>query len=514
MIDILDSTLRDGAQAEGISFTIEDKLKIVSALDRLGAAYIEAGNPASNPKDLELFRRLREKSWERAKIAAFGATRRPGLPAGEDAQVAVLLSSGAPATVIFGKSWDFHVTEVIKTSLSENLAMIRETIDFLKERGREVIFDAEHFFDGYKANRDYALETLRAAAGASCVCLCDTNGGAFFDEIGEITRVVASRFPGMKIGAHCHNDGGMAVAGSVAAVFSGAEHVQGTLTGFGERCGNADLAAIIANLQLKRGYTCIPPENMELLTETARLIGEIAGGSLRGNAPYVGRSAFAHKAGMHIDGVKKASAAFEHVEPSSVGNERRFLISEVSGRGAVLPEIRKIAPEITKDSPETEAVLRELKRLENKGWQFEAAEGSVALIIRKLLGRYRQFFELVDYDVIVISGRCARAMIKIKVGESEKITAAEGDGPVDALNKALRKALSGFYPELKSVRLTDYKVRLLSVRAKFPTASVVRVLIESSDGNRSWSTVGVASDIIHASWAALTDSIEYKLNEG
>ena len=515
-IMIFDSTLRDGAQAEGISFSVEDKIKIVKKLDELGVSYIEAGNPGSNPKDLEFFERMHNVSLLNAKLTAFGSTRRRGITAEEDANVQHLLSANTPAIAIFGKSWDFHVTDIIRATLEENLEMIYDTIAFLKAKGKEVVYDAEHFFDGYINNKEYALKTLQAAldARADSVCLCDTNGGCFPEKIFEIIQDVAKKFPQAKtIGIHCHNDCGMAVANSIMAVRAGALQVQGTFIGFGERCGNANLSTIIANLQLKAGYNCIPEEQLSNITGAARAIAEIANITLNEREPYIGRSAFAHKGGMHIDGVSKNPSSFEHINPELVGNERKFLTSEVAGRSTILEKIQRIAPDITKDSPQTAAIMARLKEMEHEGYQFEGAESTFALVIRKELGKYKPFFKLLHYKIIGEqpneNGVSATALIKILVDGKEEVTAAEGLGPVNALDKALRKALVAFYPAVSQIHLRDYKVRVMDSGAA--TASKVRVLIESCDGYDTWSTVGVSHDIIGASWIALVDSIEYKL---
>jgi len=513
-IDIFDSTLRDGAQAEGISFSVEDKLKIVKTLDDLGVDYIEAGNPGSNPKDIEFFERIRGISLKTARLAAFGSTRRRDTAVEEDKNVQSLLSAGTPVVVIFGKSWDFHVTSVIKTSLEENLRMITDTVGFFKKKGKEVIYDAEHFFDGYKANPAYAMKTLEAACvgGADCLVLCDTNGACFPNDVFEISKKVKAEF-NVKIGIHTHNDCGMAVANAIMAVEAGADHVQGTYIGFGERCGNANLSTIIPNLQIKKGYSCIPEDRMKTLTLTARRVAEIANVTLNEKDPYVGNCSFAHKGGMHIDGVFKASSSFEHIDPELVGNKRRFLMSEVAGRGTILEKIREFNPTICKDSAEAEAIINRLKELEHQGYQFEGAESTFELVIRKQLGKYKPFFELEDFKLIneqpSKSGSSASALIKVKVDGKTEITAAEGDGPVHALDKALRKALEVFYPELSKVHLTDFKVRVID--SKSATAAKVRVLIESTDNESVWTTVGVSTDIIEASWIALVDSIEYKL---
>ncbi len=514
-IMIFDSTLRDGAQAEGISFSVKDKIKIVKALDHLGVDYIEAGNPSSNPKDLEFFEKIKELPLQHSKLTAFGSTRRRDIAVETDKNIQSLLEAETDVVAIFGKSWDFHVTDIIHTTLQENLNMIQETISFLKGKGKEIIFDAEHFFDGYKANPQYALSTLQAAVdgGADGIVLCETNGGAFPNEVYEITKKVVDNFS-VPVGIHAHNDGGMAVANSIMAIEAGAVHIQGTYVGFGERCGNANLSTIIPNLQLKKGFLCIPEVNMKQLTSTARYIAEVANIKLSDKEPYVGHSAFTHKAGMHIDGVNKAAHSFEHIPPSLVGNERRFLMSEVAGRSTILSKIQKIIPSITKEDPVVQTIMDRVKELEHQGYQFEGAESTFELIVRKALGKYKPFFEI-DYFKTIgehpaqNSEFGSSAMIKISVDGKEEITAAEGDGPVHALDKALRRALEVFYPELKEIYLTDYKVRVLDT--KTATAAKVRVLIESSDGHDFWTTVGVSTDIIEASLIALVDSIEYKL---
>lgn len=514
-VTIFDSTLRDGAQAEGVSFSVEDKIKIVKALDELGVGIIEAGNPGSNPKDLEFFERIKDIELKNTEIAAFGSTRRRGISPSEDGNVRALLGAETKTVAIFGKSWDFHVTDIINATLQENLDMIYDTILYLKEQGKKVVFDAEHFYDGYKNNMEYALKTLDAAAraGADCLCLCDTNGGTFPNEIFEITKYVAEKYD-VEIGVHAHNDCGMAVANSIMAVQAGARHIQGTFVGFGERCGNANLSTIIPDLQVKLDYKCIPDENMIELTHTAREVSEIANLKLSDREPFVGKTAFAHKGGMHIDGICKSSKSFEHIDPAIVGNERKFLTSEVAGRTTILSKIQKISPNVEKNSEETSKIINVLKEKEYEGYQFEGADGAFELLIRKTLGKYKPFFELETFKIIgehppLSEGQTATAMIKIKVDGKFEITAAEGDGPVNALDKALRKALEVFYPDLKDVHLTDYKVRVLD--SNLATASKVRVLIESSDGKDSWTTVGVSKDIIEASWIALVDSIEYKL---
>jgi len=514
-IFIYDSTLRDGAQAQGISYSVEDKLKIVQRLDDLGVSYIEAGNPGSNPKDLEFFARATNLRLAHARIIAFGATRKVGVRAAEDAGLQSLLQAGTPAIAIFGKAWDYQVLEILRTTLDENLRMISDTVRYLKQHGKEVVFDAEHFFDGYKANAAYALESLAAAAeaGADSIALCDTNGGSLPEEIFEITRSVCARFPQAAIGIHCHNDSGMAVANSVRAVQGGATQVQGTINGLGERCGNANLCSIIPNLQLKLGLDCIPEAAMRDLTLVARAVSKIANMPHNEKAPYVGGHAFAHKGGMHIDAVVKDPVSYEHINPELVGNSRRVLMSEVAGRSTLLARINAIDPNLTKDSPETRRIIDKLKELEHEGYQFEAAESSFDLVVRKMLGRYTPFFELVEFKVITnepaVNDVNSSVIIKVRVGDQEVLTVAEGDGPVNALDKAVRKALERLYPAIGEIRLTDYKVRVLD--SDKASAAKVRVLIESTDGNDSWTTVGVSTDIINASWQALVDAMDVKL---
>lgn len=511
---IYDSTLRDGAQAQGVSFTVEDKLKIVQRLDDLGIGYIEAGNPGSNPKDLEFFEKVSALKLKHAKIIAFGSTRKVGAKAAEDRNLQSLLSAKTAAVAIFGKSWDYQVTDILRTTLQENLSMIADTVAYLKQQGKEVVFDAEHFFDGYKANPDYAMQTLQAAAdaGVDVLCLCDTNGGTFPNEVLEITKMVVGRFK-VQVGIHCHNDCEMAVANSVAAVQAGATQVQGTINGIGERCGNANLCSIIPNLQLKLGLKCIPQSNIVELTSVARYVNEVANMSFNDKAPYVGNDAFSHKGGMHIDAVSKNPISYEHINPEQVGNVRHILVSEVAGRTALLAKINAVDPSLNKDSDETKRVLDHLKALEHEGYQFESAESSFDLLVHRLLGKYQPFFTLKEYRIGVHEsseeGANSAATIRIAVGSEEETATADGDGPVNALDKAVRQALERFYPAIKDVRLVDYKVRVLD--SDKATAAKVRVLIESADHRESWTTVGVSTDIIDASWRAMLDAIEYKL---
>jgi len=516
MISVLDSTLRDGAQGEGISFSVSDKIRICQSLDNYGVSYIEAGNPASNPKDIEFFNKIKDIKFNNSKLCAFGSTKRKGESAEHDANVRALLDAGTPAVVIFGKAWLLHVCEILKILADENLELIYDTVKYLKSCGKEVIFDAEHFFDGYKDCREYALSALRTAldAGADIICLCDTNGGGLPNEIFDITRDVAETFPSAKVGIHTHNDSGCAVANSVMAVNAGATHVQGTFIGFGERCGNANLSAVLPNLTLKSGYAC--DGDIGKLFETSYKIAETANVIITGNKPYVGRNAFTHKAGMHIDGVIKCPKTFEHIDPHTVGNERKFLISEVAGRGAVISKINQIAPDLNKNSPQTAEILNKLKELEYLGYQFEGADASFELLVKKIIGSYKPFFILKFYKTMgefpSPEGELhSAAMIKVDVDGKTEISAATGNGPVNALDNALRRALSVFYPVLGSMYLSDYKVRVLDQNNA--TASTVRVLIETTDATDSWTTIGVSNDIIEASLTALIDSIEYKLSK-
>lgn len=514
-IEIFDSTLRDGAQGEGISFSVEDKLKIAESLDNLGIAYIEAGNPASNPKDLEFFKRAKKLSLKNAKLCAFGSTKRKLIPVEQDENVNALLSAETDVIAVFGKSWKFQVDCLLNTTPEENLNMIRETIAYLVSKGKTVFFDGEHFFDGYKDDAKYAMETIKTAekAGASAIILCDTKGGNFPEEIGAITKAAAKEIF-VTLGIHCHDDCGCGVANSLFAVRAGAKQVQGTFLGVGERCGNANLSTLIADLQLKYGYKTIPDKNMHLLTETARYIAEVINIKLINSMPYVGSGAFAHKAGMHADGVGKNPDTYEHIAPEIIGNQREFLLSEISGRSTVLSKLHAIDSTLAKDSKETIAILEKLKQLESCGFQFEAANASFELLVLKTLNKFQPFFEIDHYEIISSqkSGRepeLANAIIKVKVGNKYGITADEGYGPVNAIDKALRKALEEFYPVLCKMHLADYKVRVLNSSAF--TGAVTRVLIESTDGERSWTTVGASTDIIGASMTALIDSIDYML---
>jgi 2-isopropylmalate synthase len=527
-LEIFDTTLRDGAQGEGISFSVQDKLAVVRALDDLGIAWIEAGNPGSNPKDAEFFGLVQGLTLEHSRLCAFGPTRKPGIKAGEDPQLRNLLEAHTEGAAVFGKSWDLQVTGVLRVSLEENLCMISETVAFLKVQCRRVFYDAEHFFDGWKANPGYALTTIRAArdAGADTIILCDTNGGSFPGDIAAGVAAVREligtpQSPG-SLGIHAHNDMALAVANALSAVEAGCDHIQGTLVGFGERCGNTALAALIPSLELKRGLPCLPPGKLPRIAEITRRVAEIANIPVPSVMPYVGASAFSHKGGMHADGVLKIRRSFEHIDPALVGNSRHLLMSEVGGRSAVAERAKKIDPVFTRDHPVTAALAEKVKALEAEGWAFEGADASFELLVRRELGRYagrseasrRSLFKILAYRVVsehptgeTIS--CSHAWVKVWVEGKDEIAAAEGDGPVNALDGALRRALTRFYPELERVRLSDYKVRVIDGNAA--TAAKVRVLIESTDGLTTWTTVGVSEDIIDASRSALVDSIEYHL---
>lgn len=511
-IEIYDTTLRDGSQGEGVHFSLQDKLLITQRLDELGVDFVEGGYPLSNPKDAAYFQEVRQLRLSHAKIAAFGMTRRRGLKASEDIGMQALVGSGAPVVTIVGKTWDLHVTEILGVDLEENLAMIRDSVAFCKSQGQTVYYDAEHFFDGLRNNPEYALQTIRAAeeAGAECVILCDTNGGSLPEWIAEGTASARRTLSAM-IGIHCHNDSDLATANSLAAVEHGARQVQGTINGIGERCGNTDLVCVIANLALKKNYEVLLGDSLEHLTQVSRYVYETANMNFRSGQPFVGSSAFAHKGGMHVHAVERVERSYEHIEPCSVGNERRFLISELAGQSNVRA-LDGGKYQLSRD--QGARVLSRVQDLENEGYQFEAAEASYDLLIRKEIGTYHPFFEAVNYRVNVEVEPNARepiteATVKVRIGDRTEHTVAEGDGPVNALDAALRKALEPAYPILKDLRLVDYKVRVVNAGAG--TAARVRVTIESADDCDVWGTVGVHENIIEASWRALVDSIEYKL---
>ncbi|KAB2953476.1 citramalate synthase [Heliorestis acidaminivorans] len=511
---IYDTTLRDGTQGEGISLSVEDKVKIAVRLDQLGVAYIEGGWPASNPKDMDFFLRAKEMKWQKAKISAFGSTCRPGTVASEDSNLQGLVQSGAPVATIFGKTWDYHVTAALRTTLEENLRIIYDSVHFLKEQGLEVVFDAEHFFDGYKANPNYAKEAVLKAeqAGADWIVLCDTNGGTLPQEILSITQEMGFilRAP---LGIHAHNDSDLAVANSIISVLGGARQVQGTINGYGERSGNANLCSIIPNLQVKMNLECLPADNLKQLTESAHYVAEIANVSLRNDMPFVGHSAFAHKGGMHVSALLKDPSTYEHMQPEVIGNQRRVLVSELSGASNLIYKAKELGLDINKQNKETKEIIDSLKKLEHQGYQFEGAEASFELLLRRAFGEEKIPFVL-DSIRLIIEKRSdgdftSEAMIKVRVDDQVIHTAAEGNGPVNAVDNALRKALGSHYGFLQDCHLSDYKVRVLD--EKDATAAKVRVLIETRDSQDAWSTVGVSTNIIEASWQALIDSFRYGL---
>lgn len=514
-IEIYDTTLRDGSQAEDVSFSVEDKLRITEKLDELGVHYIEGGWPGSNPKDAEFFKKVRRLRLSSSIITAFGSTQRPKIHVHEDGNIKALLDSQARVITIFGKTWDFHVKEALKIPLDANLVIIYDSINYLKRHVEKVFFDAEHFFDGYKHNPDFAIKCLKAAedAGADRIVLCDTNGGTMPHEIRSICLDVKNKV-NTPLGIHCHNDSDCAVANSLIAVEVGIMQVQGTINGIGERCGNANLCSIIPNLQLKYGMSCISADSLARLREASRYVNEIANLSHFKRQPFVGDSAFAHKGGIHVSAVRKRSETYEHIRPELVGNSQRVLVSDLAGKSNVLRKAEEFGIHVRPDSPELQGILDKLKELEHHGFQFEGAEASFELLLKKELGLHRRFFDLIGFRVIAERRKekeepITEATIMVKVGKSIEHTAATGNGPVNALDNALRKALEKFYPELKTFRLQDYKVRVLT--AGRGTSAKVRVLIESGDESDRWGTVGVSENIIEASWQALVDSIEYKL---
>jgi 2-isopropylmalate synthase len=512
-IEIYDTTLRDGAQGEGLAYSVDDKLKIARCLDELGVAYIEGGWPGANPKDVEFFERARSLDLKTCLLVAFGSTCRANVNAADDVVVRGLLAAETPIVTIFGKSWDFHVDVAIKTTLEENLRMISDTINHLRSHGRRVFYDAEHFFDGYRANSDYALSTLRAAAdaGAETIILCDTNGGSLPERVGEIVRIVRSTVPNSaRIGIHTHNDSELAVANALAAVRAGARHVQGTINGYGERCGNANLCAIIPNLELKMDYQCLPEGRLRLLTHTSRYVNEVANLVPNERAAFVGRSAFAHKGGIHVSAVVRSKETYEHIHPEDVGNETRVLVSDQAGVSNIRFKAEGLGDDFVKSPEAARRLLTQLKELEHRGYQFEDADASFQLLALGALGKRRRFFELVDYRVWISSAGEPEAVVRLKIGDEEIHTASVGVGPANALDLALRKALRAHYPMIETFHLIDFKVRILD--GEHATAAKTRVHVETSDGDRSWNTVGVGENIIAATWEALLDSIEYGLH--
>ena len=511
---IYDTTLRDGAQTEGISFSCDDKVRIAQRLDQLGVAFIEGGWPGSNPKDIEFFQRARDLQWKNAQITAFGSTRRRDVAAEGDANLTAILDVGVEVCTLVGKSWALHVLDVLRADLDENLLMIEESVAYLRAHDRRVIYDAEHFFDGYKADAAYAVETLCAAVrgGAETLVLCDTNGGSMPWEIEQIVATVAKAVF-KPLGIHCHDDGGLAVANSLAAVRAGAIQVQGTINGYGERCGNANLCSVIADLELKMGRRCVPDGALAQLYEVSHYVAEVANVAPDEHLAYVGRSAFAHKGGIHVAAIRRNTESYQHIDPTAVGNKLRVVVSELSGRANLVSKAEELGLEADSAEHHVKAVLGEIKELEAQGFSFEAADASVALMLERQRDDYRAPFRLIDYTVVVEHrdgrGTFAEATVKVDVGGEQYHTAAEGDGPVNALDAALRKALLPRYPELTEFRLVDYKVRILD--GENATAATTRVLIDTSDDNRRWSTVGASPNIIEASWRALADSFEFGL---
>lgn len=512
-VEIYDTTLRDGSQGEGINFSLADKLRLAERIDNFGMHYIEGGWPGSNPKDIEFFAQAKKKKWKHARIAAFGSTRRKNIAVENDDQVRLLLEAQTPVVTIFGKTWLLHVKEVLHTSPDENLGMIRDTIQFLKDHGKFVVYDAEHAFDGYSNDPKYAEATWRAAAagGADIVVLCDTNGGTMPNQIKQITEA-ARKLLGVRLGIHTHNDAGLGVANAIAGIEGGATHVQGTINGYGERTGNCNLTTVIPNLALKLNIRSVRESSLRKLKDLSQYVDEIANIRHDPRQPWVGTTAFAHKGGMHVNAVQKVAHSFEHANPAVVGNSRRILVSDLAGRSNIVMKAHELGFRIGNDTPELKGILARIKDLEHRGFEFEAAEGSLALLIRKILKHEEPPFTVEGYHVSMRRDgpiSICQATIKVRVGNETAHTVAEGDGPVNALDGALRAALVGFYPKLKKVHLTDYKVRILDTATG--TAAKTRVLIESSDGKEDWGTVGASDNIIEASLQALVDSIEYRL---
>ncbi|MCP4682119.1 MAG: citramalate synthase [Desulfobacterales bacterium] len=517
---IYDTTLRDGTQGENISFTAEEKIRITHKLADLGIHYVEGGWPGSNPRDKKFFDLAQDENFHNTKLTAFGATRRPGITVDKDPNLKALLESNTPVVTIFGKSWDLHVEQVMNNSLDENLEMIKESVHFLKDNNREVIYDAEHFFDGYLENREYALNTLKAAAqgGANAIVLCDTNGGTLPFDIETITKDVLTKLHHqnslVKVGIHTHNDSGLAVANTITAVRAGAVMVHGTINGYGERCGNADLISILPILGIKMKLPCISDENLQKLRRVSRFVGETANMIPLNSRPFVGKSAFAHKGGIHVSAIMKVPRAYEHIDPEMIGNKRRVLISDLAGKSNVEYKAKELGIDLDSKEFDSRKIVSEIKRLEQEGFQFEVADGSFQILMQRFTEQFKPHFELESFRVTVEKNRdrpcSSHAMIKISVAGKEEITAAEGDGPVSALDNALRKALGKFFKDLDLMHLIDFKVRVMDGRDG--TSAKVRVLIESRDEDNLWSTIGVSEDIIEASWQALADSFHYKLS--
>jgi 2-isopropylmalate synthase len=512
---IFDTTLRDGSQGAGVSFNVEDKIKIAKALDAFGIAYIEGGWPGSNPKDDLFFEKMKKVNLKNARLTAFGSTRSKGIKASADKRLCSIVNSGAKTACIFGKSCDLQVKHALKTTNKENLEMISESIAFLKSKNLEVIFDAEHYFDGYKSNKKYALKTIEVAnlAGADIVCLCETNGGMLPSDIQNIVSKTINVFPKVKFAIHAHNDSACAVANSIVAVEEGCVMVQGTINGIGERCGNADLCSVIPALVIKRNYDCVPKNNLKKLSELSRYVNEIANLIANNSASYVGKNAFAHKAGIHVSAIKRNPKTYEHIDPSLVGNARRILVSDLSGKSNVVFKAAEMAINIENSPKKVKKVIEIVKEKENNGYQYEDAEGSFFLLTKKALESFKPFFCLKGYRVSVEKNSngniVSEATVKLDIKGKEEHTVAEGDGPINALDHCLRKALTKYYPDIKDVFLKDFKVRVVNSNAN--TAAKVRVLIESQDAQKSWGTIGVNENIIDASWQALAESMEYKL---
>lgn len=514
-IQIYDTTLRDGTQRKGISLSCDDKVRIARKLDEFGVAFIEGGWPGSNPKDIEFFKRAQDIQWKSALIAAFGSTCRARGKPEEDANIQAMLDAGTPVCTVVGKTWTLHVTDVLRTTYEDNLRIIEESIAYLRRNNRRVVYDAEHFFDGYKAEPAYALETLKAAirGGAETLVLADTNGGSLPNEIADIVRTVKAEL-NHPLGIHTHNDSELAVANSIAAVQAGCIQVQGTINGYGERCGNANLCAVIPNLELKLGLRCLPEGRLSKLYEISHFVAEVANLTPDEYMAYTGKYAFAHKGGIHVAAMRRNEKSYQHIDPTQVGNQMQVVVSELSGRGNLLSKAEELGLQL-EGNESLGSVLNEIKTLEAKGFSFEAAEASVALMLKRLQSNYSAPFELIDYSVIVEHrqgrGTLAEATVKVKVGDQVMHTAAEGNGPVNALDQALRKALISHYPEIAHFQLADYKVRILN--GDNGTSATTRVLIDTQNSTKQWSTVGASTNIIEASWRALADSIEYGLAE-
>jgi len=512
---IYDTTLRDGTQGEQVSFSAEDKLRIAQRFDEMGFHYIEGGWPGSNPRDMRFFEMAREVQFENSRLAAFGSTRRPDCTVEKCPTTQALLQAETPVVTIFGKTWDLHATDILGVTLDENLAIIRESVGFFKSKGKEVIYDAEHFFDGYKNNPEYAIETLSAAVeeGADMIVLCDTNGGTLTWELDDIITTVSSSIAPEKLGIHAHNDCGLGVANSLVSVLRGVKMVQGTINGYGERCGNADLIAIIGSIILKMGKKCLPESSLQYLTNLSRYVSDVANIPPVNARPYVGRSAFAHKGGVHVNAVLKNPIAYEHTDPKLVGNKRRVVASDLSGKSTIEYKAREFGIFLEDNNGVSRKVVEEIKRMEDQGYQFDAADGSLAILIKRAIGEFVEPFSLESFRVIdektKENSSHAQATIKVSVGDDHEITAAEGNGPVNALDNALRKALVKFYPQIAEMHLVDFKVRILE--GSEGTAAKVRVLLESRDDRDVWTTIGVSTNVIEASWQALVDSISYKL---